>query len=493
MLFGGLRPIPYRLVLDGLTVAGLAYGTMSPVSTPAHPAVLATCSLLTILTAGWTRRWTLTLPMVPFLLLQTLRYFVDGSFAMWAVGSLSIALVLLSMLLSVLFPAVEIPPVEGPYHVGTVNLLLPNKTGGSCLSVRVLYPTLERPSTLPYLTPTIAVEFCRQTMRFGAPPPLKKWGWMLHTWRLARIRAKRNASLLPGDTPLPVVVFSHGLGGTAELYSYQTMALAAHGHVVVSVTHSDGSAPVVDTGNDVQLFDFEVAKLWQAGKNVEYVKARRSRTNQRVQELFAVIEGFLKLNKEQTALHGRGVSFQGRLSTDKVTLMGHSFGGATVLTAAARQPTLVRSVIAHEPAVDWMPDDARRSLFPDNLLRDRPHKFTGGTGGYEDDGSMSDESIHDKLDILVLYSSEWHELEWGASHIMEDLHATGRLGRKGGVSEFKVIHGATHSEFSDTCLLTPVWLGRVTGVTGRGNPVETAHAIKSITQSFLNKVHVKSS
>ena len=60
--------------------------------------------------------------------------------------------------------------------------------------------------------------------------------------------------------------------------------------------------------------------------------------------------------------------------------MGHSYGACTSLTAASRRPDLVSSVIAHEPAFDWMPDDARRELFAEHKLVGGPRKYDGGTG-----------------------------------------------------------------------------------------------------------------
>ena len=53
-----------------------------------------------------------------------------------------------------------------------------------------------------------------------------------------------NAKPLEGDK-LPLVVYSHGLGGTAITYTYQTQHLAAQGNVVLVLDHTDGSAPVV--------------------------------------------------------------------------------------------------------------------------------------------------------------------------------------------------------------------------------------------------------
>jgi platelet-activating factor acetylhydrolase len=142
--------------------------------------------------------------------------------------------------------------------VGIVKLHLPvnlgtiynNKTGASdvppdgFVSVRILYPTLEEPKNLPYLDPDIALDYCKETIAFGAPPPLKEFGFLLHNLRLVQMPMAPNAKPLEGRK-LPLVVYSHGLGGTAITYTYQTQHLAAQGHVVVVLDHTDGSAPVV--------------------------------------------------------------------------------------------------------------------------------------------------------------------------------------------------------------------------------------------------------
>ena len=556
VLWGGLRLIASRFALDLVTLVGLLYSCCTPTKQPLNAFALVGSVFVTLATAGPTNRWTLTLPMVPIVVLQFLRRLpgVQTEVAMpnqeqskgttnsplppssmihRSITALSLLCLFFSASLVVLFPAVELPPLEGPYHVGVVDFFLPvdaaydsnhqtknvseATTTTTCpwldashqrLSVRVLYPTLDKPDPIPYLRPETAVEFCRQTMKFGAPGPLKDFGWMLHTWRLSMLRVKRHAALLPPTQSqdasssqqsmqkLPVVFFSHGLGGNAELYSYQTMSLAAQGTVVVSVNHADGSAPVVQHPNgSMVLYDFEPSKLWAAGHQVEYVRLRRARTDRRAQELLAAAQAFLSLNKvDNSDLLGKfDLSFRSRLQSDRVTFMGHSFGGATALTAAKRRPNLVHAVVAHEPAVDWMPDDARGSLFASRLLQGLPqqHNFTGGTGGFLDDTVTEDDSLH-AVDMLLLFSEEWRNKTWGFSDILESMHRGGRLGKVGTVAEFGVIPGAHHTEFSDTCMITPVWLSRSTGVSGQRNPLHTASEIKGWTSTFLESVRNKS-
>ena len=78
-------------------------------------------------------------------------------------------------------------------------------------------------------------------------------------------------------------------------------------------------------------------------------------------------------------------------------------------------------------------------------------------------------SIHD-INMLFLYSEEWTEKGWGAYHEIKELHARQALGPTGGTSDVGVISKSKHQEFSDTCMLTPTWLARATGLTGERNP-----------------------
>jgi hypothetical protein len=212
MIWGGLRPLLSRLIVDSLTLLGLACATWRPHNEKTSLFVLVASYLLTVATAGFTNRWTLTFPMIPFLALQGLRRTsFSGPWTAMGIAIFSTVLVLMGAVLSVLFPVVELPPIDGPYNVGMVDFHLPvdmtnfkacdsaSVHSSTHVPVRLLYPTLDEQERVPHLNPHTAFEFCRQTMSFGAPPPLKGFGWMLHAWRLTGLRAKRNARLVPAS------------------------------------------------------------------------------------------------------------------------------------------------------------------------------------------------------------------------------------------------------------------------------------------------------
>jgi alpha/beta superfamily hydrolase len=100
-----------------------------------------------------------------------------------------------------------------------------------------------------------------------------------------------------------------------------------------------------------------------------------------------------------------GVSFVQKLNIKDVTFMGHSFGGSTALTAAHRRPHMPLCVVAHEPAVDWMPSDSSQALFLKGQI------IGNESGEEKKDNTMKQkghpQSIHD-VNMLFLYSHEWN-------------------------------------------------------------------------------------
>jgi pimeloyl-ACP methyl ester carboxylesterase len=603
MLWGGLRPIPRQVVVDTVTLMGMSQSTWTMARTAASvsdtvgtgTAQVQRSTLVLMITGLWiflstdnslTNRWTLTIPWFGLTILHLLhRLFLrrrilqtvssntdasikshsarGGSSHVWLHWLLTILCALciaLCAALCILFPAVELPLVDGPFEVGAIDFFIPlehtivgttlnatdtcsvDATGDmdlatSCerptdvndpllfVPARLLYPTSpSRQSRIatgssalwpmfdgvPYLYPSTVFEFCRHSI-YAAPPPLNRWGWILHTWRLIQLPLRRAAPLLStvdstATTAYPLVVYSHGLGGTLDLYSYQTMMLASHGSLVLSLTHTDGTAPVVPQPDDRDpvRHNREVLALWQQGLTVDYARARRRQTEHRVREFIAAIEFLHQLatsgvdeskNNSHPEWHkplGDLRLLLASVQINHTTFVGHSHGGVTALTAANRRPDLVQAVVAHEPAMDWAPDDCRRSLFQSKrILQDTtlPLQYDGGTGNFEEPTTDANHSsfIHD-LDLLIMNSNQWVEKGWGSTALFETLFQHGHVGRPNGHSRHVIVANATHNEFSDTSMLTPLWLARPIALAGPRNPIDTAAEIAAHTRLFLDNV-----
>lgn len=489
-----------------------------------NTSLMLTGSCLAIAVSGnLTNRWTIIFPMIPLVMLQCLRMGVSRKWISALIFVLSLLLILASAILSILFPAVELPPIISSagnelFNVGMVDLYLPidlkfsspiPNTEFCCpkeqdhATVRILYPTLEPAQSIPYLRPQTSAAYCEENMKHSAPPLLRPYSWMIHTWRLIEVRGRHHAQPLiattssdknsngglGGGVGWPIVFFSHGLGGNAEMYSYQTQALARNGYVVVVIDHTDGSAPVVSRRDGTLLRRNDtIVQYWMDGRKDDYRSLRKAMVAYRAQELLAVVESTLKLNEENLHdLHSVGLDFRGLLNTNDVHYMGHSFGGATSLHAATQRPPT--SVIAHDPAVDWMPQSSQSSFFDLKRLEDSKTNHTYWTSNSHPNSSDTNSppvlSLHDTTELLVLFSHEWYANGWSGVEIVKDMADRNVLGREGGVSRFGIIDQAHHQEFSDACMITPLWLAREVGLTGPRNPLETAQEIHFETLSFL--------
>ena len=550
VLWGGLLPIPSQVVADVITFVGLAYSTLTKPTWENLQTLVGTCVMAIAVSGNLTNKWTVIFPLVPFVILQSLRRIKkieNNKIMSTIIVILCCLLIVISAMLSVLFPAVELPlPVvmtlnsnndastttSPRYQVGIIETFLPvsnllfndyEKTGTrpnatqDHVTVRILYPTLDTYSSKTkrkFLRPSTAEEFCRSTMQAGAPPPLKEYDWMVHNWRLITLpNVHQNAKLHTkgkeenggsGSETWPVIVYSHGLGGTAELYTYQTVAMASAGNIVLVIEHLDGSGPIIQRKDgSVLLRDESVVQDWIDKRYVEYAIKRRIMVEHRAKELLAALDTFLQLNVvDMPELDNIGsVSFIGSMNTNEIHYMGHSFGGSSVVHAAKLRPPS-GTIIAHEPVSDWLPDDSRLDLFDKSRLEGGPYyeSYNGGTGGFGDGSSTSDDadtianSLHD-MDMLVLWSHEWISKGTESSNILLDMYERGQFGPRDiatNVSHVGVIDQAYHNEFSDTCMITPLWLARASKITGSRNPIDTAYEIHERSLNFLQAWKMKS-
>jgi platelet-activating factor acetylhydrolase len=522
VLWGGLRPIVSQNVVDFITLITFGNAVVSTQPSRISWSLMGFGAGLAIAVSGTlTNRWTVIFPMFPLIVLQSLRLIFKNK-NKWIsniIFGLSLFLITISAALSILFPAVELPSIDtfgAEYNVGIVDLYLPidlmftspiPNTQQYCpteqdhATIRILYPTLEEPEDTPYLRPHTSEVYCEENMKHSAPPPLAKHKFLIHNWRLIRMQAKHHAQPAVGGFNqglLPVVFFSHGLGGSAEMYSYQTHALAAHGFVVVVIDHTDGSAPVVSRKDGTLLRRNEtVLQQWLEGKKDEYRSSRRAMTAYRAAELLAVVDSFLRLNDENLSeLEAVGLDFRGKLDRNDIHYMGHSFGGATSIHAAVQRPP--KSLLVHDPASDWIPRESQRKLFDiERIGTDSRANHTYWTSDHdnsdnnqiiEDEDQQVSVSLHDNTHMLILFSDEWFSRSWAGADVLNEMHDRNALGPKGGVSRVGVIDQAFHQEFSDACMLTPLWIARGVGLTGPRNPIETAKDIHVETVSFLKSL-----
>lgn len=119
-----------------------------------------------------------------------------------------------------------------------------------------------------------------------------------------------------GSGPFPVILFSHGLGGSREGYEYVGQCWASHGYVSVHLQH-EGSDDAV----------WKDAGFGQRMSAMKRAAAQPRNAINRAQDVSFVLDQLTQLNASDA-------TWRGKLDLSRVGVAGHSFGAYTTLAAA---------------------------------------------------------------------------------------------------------------------------------------------------------------
>ncbi len=172
---------------------------------------------------------------------------------------------------------------RGPYAVGTRELRLDDEKRP--LTVTIWYPTEGSPGSEPDHDYPLALALTVPGHAYGDAVPLAS------------------------DTSYPLIVFSHGSGGSRVLSLFYTEHLASYGFVVIAADHPGNN--VVNTGLGGFL-----------GSSQDFVSNYALRPDDVLRQI-ALAED----------LNASG-DFAGLIDVERIGVTGHSFGGWTALSAA---------------------------------------------------------------------------------------------------------------------------------------------------------------
>ncbi|KAF4460328.1 hypothetical protein FALBO_12883 [Fusarium albosuccineum] len=270
----------------------------------------------------------------------------------------------MALYLSRLSPIPAFPEYTGPYKVGTVDVEIPvseldapsaapeGTDNIHTIQYRMFYPavpesTEKRISWLPNPQRQHLVAY---TKFLGIGPMLAEFlSFLPRHLHYTTIPVHKNATLLDSTTEdkrWPTMIFSHGLGGCRNSYSYIAGSLASHGIVVICPEHRDGSA----VASFIRIPEERDGKITSNGRvHIPYDKishdvcpevylAREAQLRIRCWEMGLIHQAMLAVDRgtPYTNLNRSTPSldrFIGKLNIHEpgsIMFAGHSFGGATV-------------------------------------------------------------------------------------------------------------------------------------------------------------------
>ncbi|KAG7358482.1 acetylhydrolase [Nitzschia inconspicua] len=335
----------------------------------------------------------------------------------------------------------------GPYrHVGALQVRIPDST-----ACQIFYPSQSNNKSnkknrpVPYFRPE-AVQGLVDYLRFG--------GGLLEFLSERSHPCCWNVDPYPlPDQKFPLVLFSHGLAGTYEMYTELCRHIASLGYCVVALEHQDGSAAYAHDGKKVIPYKRPNDEPYSRQK---VLTLRTPMLQQRVEELENVIRYF---EQESTGLNNNNNNDNNSMhllkkviqatDTQDLHLVGHSFGGATQMLATQQ----------------WTSKSSKKKSMPQpkSLLVMDSWAFALTEDVVQQGLSKNDKT---KIKILSIISEDWEQNNVERLEVAEFLKSSEANTNNHILS--MVAPNAVHQSFSDSEAWFPSFVARQARNRGKG-------------------------
>ncbi|GAB5426435.1 MAG: hypothetical protein Crog4KO_35820 [Crocinitomicaceae bacterium] len=222
----------------------------------------------------------------------------------------------------------EFPELTGTYQVGRTNydmiddsreeILTSNESDSRQFAVTVFYPAIagENSEPAPYISEPFRTTFAQES---GMPAFL-----------LDSLQPHAYADAPIADEVFPVILFSPGLGTPLLFHTGQLEELASHGYIVIGISHSYSTPSVMlSDGQTLNMSDADVVNDTVATLSSEDLENATQTILAPiwVDDMLFVLNQLDRLNTNDSLL-------ENHLDLTRIGAFGHSFGGATALSAS---------------------------------------------------------------------------------------------------------------------------------------------------------------
>jgi len=146
---------------------------------------------------------------------------------------------------------------------------------------------------------------------------------------------------LANQKALPLIIFSHGLGGSRERYQLWAEHWASHGYIVLLPTHEGSDTAAVTEAAKTAEKNLGAAE----GSVINLQTALR-----RVQDVTFVIDQMERANAG-TLADPALAPFKGKIDVEHIGMAGHSFGAETTQLVAGQSEKVLLKVRFAEPRI----------------------------------------------------------------------------------------------------------------------------------------------
>ena len=221
----------------------------------------------------------------------------------------------------------KLPLPTGAYPVGRKRFIWKDDgRSGRPVKVDVWYPTDSSGEPLGDYLPDLQALLSDSALavairqRYGpALPSLEE--------RTPRANAHDDAQIAQKGRPFPLLLFSHGLGGSPYEYSIQLEDLASHGYVVAAVEHVHDTLGVVLPGKGVVAFDGQLWGRYASPSEPETIRFYEERAVDWAQDLVFAMQRLATLSATKDSPFFQVIDLR------RIGAFGHSHGGRSAATA----------------------------------------------------------------------------------------------------------------------------------------------------------------